>query len=443
MRRLLQAVLCVSAGLALPAWAQSVDVPTVSYHMKWAEERWSKTPQGADWLSEFKASLDLDTLRAQLPVAANTPAQTPPRFDDPASIFELVLRQAPDVSIVYPTETYFYYTFDLGERSVSGNIRLLDAHLGTIHIGYFEALERDGDLMHAKSFTAADGVDVKTLREGTFLVTFRGVSRIFVVPPALTQPSTRATRQTERVITGIVDESGYAFDMMFNDAVKAFYYVLREDRPMPDRLVPVTESNGELFVGQLSRFVFFFDAELGRKVLCGVRTRSIMDNNYFDGAFDQVPPRLGIRPMIVAAYPYTAMRGGIDEHGNFLDVEGQRVAISPYMNYSSLLDAVDHLTKAKEQSAGKSRDEFLLALTYEPKRDFHKQVIESSGQPGSDMPIFYRQGWPANHTVTPSRTWPAEHVREQSLGWPRDHDGAKSSAAKPNPPVATMPADGE
>jgi hypothetical protein len=112
-------------------------------------------------------------------------------------------------------------------------------------------------------------------------------------------------------------------------------FIRNANRPLPELRSGFSYGNDVNFlVGQSSRFVFL--EENGRDILVGVHKANIESNNYYDGPFDQVPPRLELQEMLEAAYPYVKERGGIDRHGNFKSLTGNRVAISPYLQYESL-----------------------------------------------------------------------------------------------------------
>ncbi|MEM7784781.1 MAG: hypothetical protein AAF623_15635, partial [Planctomycetota bacterium] len=67
------------------------------------------------------------------------------------------------------------------------------------------------------------------------------------------------------------------------------------------------------------------------------------------------------------AYPYLEMQGGIDRHGNFLNVQNMRVAISPYLQYGSLTELVMEV----ESRTGLGTQDGFNDLVRESKMDFH------------------------------------------------------------------------
>jgi hypothetical protein len=356
-------------------------------------------------------------------------------FDDPASVASVVLGAAPDIAIVYPTEQYYYYRLDAGPRSVSGNLRFCDIDAGLLSVGYFDVNE---PWQARFAQIGPPDLTVEPLGSAAYRLTFRGVQRVFVLSDLGLRPSAAlALAEREQRVSGILDESGYFLDLIWNDEVGAFYYLLRADAPLPERLVPLP-GKGRYWIGSESRFVFLEDPTFGRRVLVGVLARNVRENNYFDGPFDQVPPRLIIRDKLLRAYPYAQYRGGIDEHGVFRRLEGQRVAISPYQQYETLDQIVAHLDAiVREHPSG---PELWTAATRESKQGYDPM----EGRPrtlGDELgvhggagrhAVFLSHGWPANHTGPVSGEWPSSHSRDQSSDWPPNHR-ARTSDSVPDP----------
>ncbi|MCK4343390.1 MAG: hypothetical protein KAY37_16885 [Phycisphaerae bacterium] len=425
---LLGGLLAVSAGGAVLPWAfaRSDRIVLNQHHVEDCWNRsdafsssqrlracWSAYRAGlANMLGRGKSTDDVD-------------------FDEPSSVLSYVLANIPPYAIVYPTETYYYYQFQLGDRLVSGNVRLLDADRGKLHIGYFDTRQRRE--IRAATFTVEDGVEIQQLSDHKFRVRHEGRDVTFVLARQALRPAdSLKLLEYEEAVTGILDESGYALTLVYNDIARAFYYVLNEDLPVTDTLVPVTGTDGRYLVGENSRFVFYQDSDYQRKLLVGVSSENVYANNYYDGPFDQVPPRLALKDKLEAAYPYVRMRGGIDEHGNFVALEHQRVAISPYQKYTELERLVEELEQEAAQALVKA--DLWLRLTYEFKRTFHRrfQALARSGagsgaaaHAGSCLPI--RQGWPANHWADNSYQWHEDHRQQNSSMWPANHDPTQSS----------------
>jgi hypothetical protein len=210
------------------------------------------------------------------------------------------------------------------------------------------------------------------------------------------------------LISPVLDESGFAFDLLYSEAYRRFMYVLQERAQLPERLVRLESSLGlphqeyRLWIGAVSGFVFAEDIEEGCLVLIAISGLEVLRNHYFDGPFDQVPPKLSIRDVLYEAYPYTQIGAGLDENGVFLGVEGVRVAISPYFTYGDVSEAISHFESSVDFSrAGLAR---VLPVIKEDKNTFHERLNE-----------FQQEPRPAErHLLEASRLWPAGHLFEKS-----------------------------
>jgi len=350
-----------------------------------------------------------------------------PDFDDPRSVLRFVLARAPERAVVYPTERYYYFEFPLRERLVAGNLRFVDAERGVLHLGYFD--RHDQAEIRSMSLCEADGVAIR-YNEDTHEVTVRyeSIERVFELDTAaLDQSGELVLLPGESFVTGVRDESGFAFSLLYHEAACAFYYVLNRALPLPDELAEIRTDRAHYMIGIRSRFVFYEDAPTGRLILVGVSEREIAENTYFDGPFDQVPPHLEIREKLEAAYPYVRLRGGIDEHGNFRALKDQRVAISPYQAYDTLrhlLTMLDGAVRPEEEGAAR-----WLGLVFESKRDFHRRFVGPVDQVGEPVrtdggvvhEVERSRVWPANHWVGPSLRWGADHDSRTSVSWPPNH----------------------
>lgn len=390
------------------AFGESAVAGPVRFNMHWLERRWGAVEQGAKESDQAHASQLLLGCQDS-PVGESGTLKVD--LDDPRSVLLHVLYHTPQTAIVYPTEQYFYFRFSLADQEISGNLRFTDSEDNIIHLGYFVVGEvRDH---RYQRFTADDGLRMVTDESGVISVTFSGISRSFILNTGpFDRPATPQPEQGSRLvhISGILDESGYELDLLFDNQTKTFFYQLQHSAPLPEPLLLVDSvsmtsdlkdtleslSPYRVLVGKDSGFAFLLTPEK-RVVLVGVFEPNIRLNNEFDGPFDQLPPRLPIQRYLHAAYPYTAMGRGIDEHGNFRDFDGSRVAISPYFGYNSLADLLGHLSESVDGDAN-GVDGFIRA-NYESKRDFHLRVRNRPIQPLAAP----------EHSDEISHTWPADH----------------------------------
>ena len=380
-----------------------------------------ENPSMADRFVNWRSAYSLGWQR----LSGNVPVNTVD-YKKPADFFDYLFKRFPSYAVVYPTETYYYYTAPMADGTViSGNMRLLDAQDGILHIGYFDKNDphNEGSSGWAADFGPEDGVSIKAISEFVFDVTYQGRTIRFSLSDFLHEsPKELQLLAEEEFVSQIQDESGMRFFLLYNNKTASFYYLLNEENGVNET---VNEFVDHYLLGSRTNYVYYYDRNYNRKILVGLSKQSIYNNDYYDGPFDQVPPRLPIKEKLEAAYPYVKYRGGIDAHGNFVEQEGSRVAISPYFDYENLSQLKNYLDRCTED---KGKSVFWSCLTYETKKDFHK-TLEAGDYPSSDSAhaIYVSQGWPANHSGEQSLTWPEDHIRSASLGWIKDHNGAQSS----------------
>ncbi|USN99646.1 MAG: hypothetical protein H6810_03010 [Phycisphaeraceae bacterium] len=358
---------------------------------------------------------------ARLPSDTDVIGGAPVDVDDPKSVAAFVLGLCPEDPIVYPTERYYYFEFYAGSRRVAGNLRFTDAEKGLLDVGYFDRY--DPTFLQSAMLGPEDGVDlVWDKAKRLARVSFRGRRRTFHLPQPEVAGS--ALLPNEDLVANVLDESGFIFQLLFHEPTSQFYFVLAPRSEPPEQFVRVND-DPPVDLGVRSRFVFLTEPTLGRRVLIGVYAPSVRANDYYDGPFDQVPPDLPIRPKLEASYPYVKLRGGIDEHGNFLKVDGQRVAISPYVDYVTVGSL---LRRVHDQFDGDQESPACFApLVYESKREAH---LAHTTDDTAEQPRM-----PAPHQTEISRTWPVDHWAQVSRTWPSDHEQTSSLHAPANKPI--------
>jgi len=379
-------VLCLAASI------QTFAGP-VSFNETFVEERLGLGEHGDRIRAEAIARFGFDSNLGAPPAPRDGPRSLEPR-----DLLEFIVASAAPARVVYPTERYFYYRFSHHEHRIAGNLRFTDVERGVLHIGYY-------DVATPRRFVAAtfsdgtQGVEIDYDPDTRVAAVRVGeLGALFVLADMHDLPERVnlgvQTGPGEQQVAVVLDESGHLLHLLYHEQDKTFFYVRSVDAKSPETLAPVlADEDLELVIGQESRYVFHEDPERDRLLLVGVDRNSILQNNYFDGPFDQVPPDLDIRDKLHAAYPYTRGYGGIDPHGNFLAIEGQRVAISPYQTYSVVAELVDRLTALRRIDRTSFRA--LLGMTYESKRDFHEL-----GRDARDRPAI--------HELRLSRAWSAK-----------------------------------
>ncbi|MDP1663199.1 MAG: hypothetical protein Q8L55_14880 [Phycisphaerales bacterium] len=390
---------CASTSVAPVVAGSRTDAGKVTFNQRWLESRWLDNANPSTVHRHMPVpNQDVGMGTASPSVAAE---QAGLSFDDPASVLSFILLSTPETAVVYPTEQYFYYQFPLGGRLVAGNFRFVETP-ERLWVGYFNRYDQSE--VQARPFDAKDGLTI-TRRETDLGVvvdlTWRGISRSFILPAAWKQPGIVRMLDGERLISGILDESGVGLGLVYREETGDLFYVLNESAPAPEGFYRHTVGTHEFLIGQESRFIFYRTDE--RWVLVGVHEEAVRSNSYFDGPFDQIPPELDIRGALERAYPYVKMAGGIDSNGNFLEMAGQRVAISSYVQYpESPLQFCQNAATVMDANPKVG----WRALTFEQKRLLGRAL--------GDMNVpSPPQGY--QHGVEVSKQWPPAHFPTQSI----------------------------
>ena len=264
------------------------------------------------------------------------------RIDEIMAVFGHIFSALPPEVKVYPTENYYYFTFQHGGLNYSGNMRLdvRDRDEGILHFVYFNAPEAwNSELtVQYRALSTVDGVSVEKVKDLVYRVTFRDKSVVFALNNLReVHPPADKIAPGETFIGPVFDESGLQFYLMFHPEEKRFTFILNESTILAERLLPYSEGDPHILLGARTGFAFYQDRFQDRKILVGVYAGNVENNNFFDGPFDQLPDNFlkgdTLRDAILTLYP--ELKDEIDRLGNFKEQEG-RVLINPYINYSFL-----------------------------------------------------------------------------------------------------------
>jgi hypothetical protein len=213
------------------------------------------------------------------------------------------------------------------------------------------------------AFTDKDGVVVTKIDDEAYAVTFEGHTRVFnLFHLDMTPPRHARLTQDEVFVATEFDESGLMFYLIFNKAENHLYWILDEDVYVPEHFHAVGD---DVIFGDRTEFAFYVDKVNQRKLLIGVDGLNVLEDNYYDGPFDQMPDnlvksgQLDIQPYLEKAYPDT--KGQIDKYGNYLNWYGVRVAVAPYLNYFSRDDVTNTVRSCRASNYPPSR--FYACLT--------------------------------------------------------------------------------
>ena len=262
-------------------------------------------------------------------------------LDDVDEVFWHIFSNLPEEVVVYPSENYYYFILYVDRRQLWGNIRLPTGRRerGVLSFAYFEFKETpyvtEPRVSRSKFFTDADGLLIQKLDEFKYKVRYNQKEVIFNLhelsqePPKLFQLG-----EGEEFVMRTFDESGYQFFLIFNGIKNYFIWVLNEEEPLADNLMPLTD---DLLLGRKSGFAFWIDeAHDNRKVLMAIRGQSATRNDYYDGPFDQLADNYvdvtNVSDYMIRAAP--SLNGRIDKYGYYTSRDRpSRVSISPYYVY--------------------------------------------------------------------------------------------------------------
>ena len=306
------------------------------------------------------------------------PARTAPDLHDSRAMFAHVFAWIPESAYAYPTERFYYFKLDVGEREVMGNLRLADLDKGTLSFAYFTLPDKETWI---RTFTAKDGLEIEKRSSSEYQLTFEGKSVTFEIQRTdVRGPAALATLPAEEFVGQLFDESGMRFFVLYNHATNSFYEVLNDEEGVADRLLPVGDTS--FVIGERTGFVFYVDAQYRRTLLVGVDLENVKRNNYLDGPGDQVPIALDLREKLHVAYPNTLLGDGVDEHGVYVNkTEWSRIAVSPYIRYASLTEFPARLLACE---GTQDRSIFWTCLTKEwwNTAEWRKSMLEKLASEG-------------------------------------------------------------
>ena len=262
---------------------------------------------------------------------------------DTRAMFSWVFAQLPERVKVWPTESYWYFSFIHRGVKFAGNIRLdaKDRDEGKVHFAYFEDLAewREEPEMHYLHLDAGHGVKLEKVEPFLYRLTADGRSVLFEINDMKgVKPPPGAILPDEVYIGPVFDDSAVRFFLVWNPKARVFHYVLDETAAPTEDFLGMADDPHTL-IGKRTGFAYHLDRRADRKLLVGVFEGNSRVNNAYDGPFDQLPDAFiegdTLREAIIAAEP--AMKGRIDRYGGISDGSG-RYLIAPYTYYRSAED---------------------------------------------------------------------------------------------------------
>lgn len=287
-------------------------------------------------------------------------------------VFGFVYKKLPDTVTVYPTENYYYFSFYDNGIQISGNIRLdaLDRDKGIAHFAYFTTYNYwNEDLVnHYKQITKKDGLTIKKIDDLKYQLEFNNKKVTFLLNDlSKVKPPKNILGKNEKYIGPVYDESGIQLYLVYNNKQKVFHYLLNEQAPQVDKLIP-SQTSKDIVIGNRTGFAFYYDKTKDRHILVGVYQGNSVVNNYLDGPFDQLPDNFikgkTLQNALIDKTP--ELEGKIDRFGN-TDQGNSRVLITPYLHYYHESE-LGMFTNCVEQNK-KDNEDFYRCFD----KDFHDQ----------------------------------------------------------------------
>ena len=266
-------------------------------------------------------------------------------LEDPAAVFEYVLKSSAPEIHVGPTENYAYFKFYSQGLEWQGNMRLEVNHgaVDKVHFAYFvvPAPWHEQELGEYRTFDADAGLTITQNGRFDYAISYKGIERRLLLNDITRIELPGALRGKDELYLGQAhDESGLRFYLMFDTQALDFAYILDEQAPLRDRLIPFYDADPKIQVGMRSGFVFLREDEPKRTRLIGVYEDNTLRNNYFDGPFDQLPDAWDGEITVRGAFMMidSEFAQEIDRYGNYIKEEGSRVVVAPYISYWDVRD---------------------------------------------------------------------------------------------------------
>ena len=311
--------------------------------------------------------------------------QTPLNLENPDAVFEVVLRSIGREARVYPSENYYYFRLNASGRTIAGNIQLdaRDRDKGIVTFTYYDVIGygASSEKFVSVIYSIEKGVKVTRESEYRYNVAFRGVGVNFILTPQqLDLPPSTQLADGEVFVGPVQDESGVRFLLLFNQKTNHFMYLIDDSAAMVE---PFTDPIDDISFGIRTGFAYFTDRALNRRILIGVHELNRMQNNYYDGPFDQLPDnhadKVNIRRFVSLAYPGVE----IDRYGHLSDDPETRIAIAPYTGYHDRAD-LDFISRCRQTLSGPL---FYACITPDPRKQSQDPAAPSTmGTPPLAVP---------------------------------------------------------
>jgi len=261
---------------------------------------------------------------------------------DYAEVLPQLLAQIGPDADVYPSENYYYFSFNRAGSSFSGSLRLASDRRDSGVLDYmcyqsYRSWVPPGDEIRAyQHLSAADGVVVEKRSTGVYRVAFDGAETLFALHQLDHTKPSDSLLPGDQFIGRLQDESGAAFELIYNEDINEFYFLADLDASVPEAF---SNPAPDVLVSRRTGFVYYHPADSDRYLLVAVNSREVALNTFFDGPFDHLPENdfaaLNFWDYVYKVYP--ALEGN-HTPGGTVDDDGMIFSIRPYRHYSVVGD---------------------------------------------------------------------------------------------------------
>lgn len=260
---------------------------------------------------------------------------------DYSEVLPQLLKQIGSKAIIYPSENYYYFSFNRGGSLFSGSIRLSSDRRNTGELDYvcYETnrswVHRGSEIRVQKHLTSADGVSVKKVSALTYRIKYDGIETLFKLHKLdQKSPADTILLQDEIQLGRTQDESGAAFILIYNSKLNDFYFILDRSVSVPDVLIKLAPNT---VISRRTGFVYYKKPENNRYILVAVNNQEVELNTYYDGPFDHLPENdymeIEFWKYVYKVYP--DLKGQHTPGGTMKD-SGMIFSIVPYRLYDQV-----------------------------------------------------------------------------------------------------------
>ena len=271
---------------------------------------------------------------------------------DYRQVLPQLLKQIGSNADIYPSENYYYFSFNRAGSLFSGSLRLSSDRRDKGQLDYicYESyrswIEAGSEIHVYKHLSSDDGVSIERLSAHTYRVSYGEAQTIFsLYQPDHISPGSRLSPSETRV-GRTLDESGSAFELIFNSKLNNFYFLLDQQLldsqiSVPDHLI---RSAPNTLISRRTGFVYYQSTNNKRYVLVAINQQESLLNSMFDGPSDHLPENSYSR-LKFWDYVYQVYPGLVGKHtpGGTVNAQGDIFSLMPYRLYdqTSELDFIE------------------------------------------------------------------------------------------------------